>query len=160
MGWEKFIEYAATFGVTLDEATAKKYVTAFREKYHEIPSFWKELNTAALRAVKTNTCIYVRGLVVDGRNPEMLKIKLPSGRHLHYLQPFVTQEETDWGAIREGVSYHAWDAKGCQVKRLYGGLLCENVVQAVARDILLAGMLEAEKAGFTITMTIHDEVVG
>ena len=160
MGWEKFIEYAATFGVTLDEATAKKYVTAFREKYSEIPSFWKELNTAVVTAVKANICIYVRGLVVDGRNPSMLKIKLPCGRCLHYLDPILTTETTDWGKTYEGVSYHAWDAKGCQLKRLYGGLLCENVVQAVARDVLLNGMLEAEKVGFVIVMTIHDEVVG
>lgn len=159
MGWEKFIEYAATFGVTLDEATAKKYVTAFREKYSEIPAYWKALNDVALKAVKANTCIYVKGVLVDGRNPQMLKIKLPSGRCLHYLQPFITEETTDWGATREGVSYHAWDAKGMQIKRLYGGLLCENVVQAVARDILLAGMIEAEKIGFVVCMTVHDEVV-
>lgn len=160
MGWEKFIEYAATFGVTLDEDTAKEYVGAFREKYHEIPSYWKELDAAVVTAVKSNVCVYVRGCIVDGRNPMMLKIKLPSGRCLHYLEPIVTTETTDWGKTREGVSYHAWDAKGMQLKRLYGGLICENVVQAVARDILLNGMLEAEKVGFTIIMTIHDEVVG
>lgn len=160
MGWEKFIDYAATFGVTLDEKTAKTYVTAFREKYAEIPAYWKALNTACVTATKLNICVYVKGVVVDGRNPEMLKIKLPSGRCLHYLHPKVTQEQTEWGAIREGVSYEAYDEKGLQLKRLYGGLLCENVVQAVARDILLNGMFEAEKDGFRIVMTIHDEVVG
>ncbi len=45
------------------------------------------------------------------------------------------------------------------MKRLYGGLICENVVQAVARDILLNGMIEAEKMGFILIMTIHDEAV-
>lgn len=160
MGWEKFIDYAATFGVTLDETTAKKYVKAFREKYHEIPSFWEDLNSAVVTAVKAGICIYVRGVVVDGRNPNMLKIKLPCGRCLHYLDPVVTNEMLPWGKMSEGVSYHAWDAKGCQLKRLYGGLLCENVVQAVARDVLVNGMLEAEKIGFLIVMTIHDEVVG
>lgn len=160
MGWEKFIEYAATFGVTLDEATAKKYVNAFREKYSEIPSYWKELDNAVVKAVKLNICVWVRGVVVDGRNPKMLKIKLPSGRSLHYLQPQILEEETDWGKKREGVAYHSWDSKGMQLKRLYGGLICENIVQAVARDILLNGMLEAEKVGFVIVMTIHDEVVG
>lgn len=160
MGWEKFIEYAATFGVTLDEETAKKYVNAFREKYSEIPAYWKELNAAVVYAVKSGTCVYVRGVVVDGRNKQMLRIKLPSGRHLHYLDPVVTTEMTDWGKLQESVQYHAWDAKGCQLKRLYGGLICENVVQAVARDVLLNGMLEAEKVGFIIVMTIHDEVVG
>lgn len=160
MGWEKFIEYAATFGVTLTEATAKKYVTAFREKYSEIPDFWKALDSACIRAVKLNVCVYVNGLIVDGRNPEMLKIKLPSKRYIHYLRPVITEETTDWGKVREGVSYEAWDARGKQMKRLYGGLLCENVVQAVARDILLSGMFEAEKALIRIIMTIHDEIVG
>lgn len=159
MGWEKFIEYAATFGVTLDEETAKKYVNAFREKYSEIPGYWKELNAAVVQAVKSGNCVYVRGVVVDGRNKKMLRIKLPSGRCLHYLDPQIVIETTDWGKTQEQVVYHAWDAKGMQLKRLYGGLICENVVQAVARDVLLNGMLEAEKVGFVIVMTIHDEVV-
>lgn len=160
MGWEKFIEYAATFGVTLDEKTAKTYVNAFREKYSEIPAYWKALNAAVIKATKGGVAIYVSGVVVDGRNPKMLKIKLPSGRCLHYLNPRVEMSETDWGAMQENVLFDKWDAKGLQENRLYGGLICENVVQAVARDILLNGMLEAEKIGFVIIMTIHDEVVG
>jgi DNA polymerase bacteriophage-type len=159
MGWEKFIDYAATFGVTLDEKTAKSYVTAFREKYCEIPSYWKELNDAVTKAVKLNVCVYVRGVVVDGRNPDMLKIKLPSGRCLHYYKPEVHKEVTEWGAVREGIQYLSYDEKGLQMKRLYGGLICENIVQAVARDILLNGGLEAEKMGFLAVMTIHDEWV-
>ena len=159
MGWEKFIEYAATFGVTLDEKTAKIYVNAFREKYSEIPAYWKELNAAVIKATKGGVAIYVRGVVVDGRNPKMLKIKLPSGRALHYLNPRVEMSETDWGAMQENVLFDKWDAKGLQVNRLYGGLICENVVQAVARDILLNGGLEAEKMGFLAVMTIHDEWV-
>ncbi len=159
MGWEKFIEYAATFGVTLDEKTAKTYVNAFREKYSEIPAYWKALNAAVIKATKGGVAIYVSGVVVDGRNPKMLKIKLPSGRCLHYLNPRVEMSETDWGAMQENVLFDKWDAKGLQENRLYGGLICENVVQAVARDILLNGMLEAEKIGFIVIMTIHDEVV-
>ena len=159
MGWEKFIEYAATFGVTLDEKTAKIYVNAFREKYSEIPAYWKELNAAVIKATKGGVAIYVRGVVVDGRNPKMLKIKLPSGRALHYLNPRVEMSETDWGAMQENVLFDKWDAKGLQVNRLYGGLICENIVQAVARDILLNGGLEAEKMGFTVILTIHDEWV-
>ena len=159
MGIDKFIEYAATFGVTMTEKDAKEAVYGFREKYPEIPALWKALDSACLKAVRLNICVYVNGMVVDGRNPEMLKIKLPNGRHLHYLRPVITQEETDWGAIREGVSYESWDEKGLNMKRLYGGLITENVVQAVARDLLVNGMIEAEKAGFVIIMTIHDELV-
>lgn len=161
MGWEKFVEYALTYGIELSEKEAKDSVFGFREKYVEIPAFWKALQTAVIQAVKLNICVYVSGgIVVDGRDKRMLKIKLPSGRYLHYLNPTITSETTEWGAIREGVSYESWDAKGLQLKRLYGGLICENIVQAVARDILFNGMLEAEKVGFEIVMTIHDEIVG
>jgi hypothetical protein len=160
MGWEKFIEYAATFGVILDEVTAQKYVKAFRDKYKEIPDYWEALNKAVVTATDVNICVYVKGVVVDGRNPKVLKIKLPSGRCIHYHKPVVTMEPPPWGGpARKQVSYEAWDKKGCQQKRLYGGIICENVVQAVARDILLNGMLEAEKDGFKIIMTIHDEIV-
>lgn len=164
MGWEKFISYAASFGITLDETTAKKYVNAFREKYKEIPEFWEALNSAVIQATKLNICSYVKGLVIDGRNPHMLKIKLPCGRALHYLDPQCDMVPPPWGgAPRDSVSYMKFDLKGAVRNRLYGGLICENVVQAVARDLLLNGMEEAEKkavaAGGWLVMTIHDEIV-
>jgi DNA polymerase len=52
-----------------------------------------------------------------------------------------------------------YDSKGSKISDLYGGLIVENVVQAIARDILANGMFEAEKEGFIILMTIHDEIV-
>lgn len=36
---------------------------------------------------------------------------------------------------------------------------CENVVQAVARDVLMVGIQEAEKAGLTVHVHVHDEIV-
>jgi hypothetical protein len=161
MGVEKFIGYAATFGITLNEQQAGEAVYGFREKYKEIPEFWEALNAAAIKAVKLNICVYVNGLVVDGRDERVLKIKLPSGRAIHYHKPCVTKEAPPWGGpARDQVSYTSYDSKGAQIKRLYGGLLTENVVQAIARDLLLAGMIEAEKRGFKIIMTIHDEIAG
>src|SRR6185369_14017614 len=68
--------------------------------------------------------------------------------------------EERFGRMQEGVTYESWGVKGRQLKRLYGGLLTENIVQAVARDLLLNGMLEAEKEGIPVVMTIHDEIVG
>jgi DNA polymerase bacteriophage-type len=159
MGVDKFIEYAASFGVELTEKEAKEAVYGFREKYAEIPLFWKALDNAVKKAINHRCCVYVNGgIVVDGRNEVMLKIKLPNGRYLHYYKARIEQETTDYG-VRDSVIYESWDAKGCQIKRLYGGLICENVVQAVARDVMVNGMYEAEKLGFIIVMTIHDELV-
>jgi DNA polymerase len=161
MGWEKFIDYAATYGIVLNEKEAKEAVYGFRETYPEICDLWAALNAATLTALKAGICVYVNGLVVDGRDENCLKIKLPSGRYIHYHQPRLVCEPPPWGGPpREGIHFIMYGSKGAKDNRLYGGLLTENVVQAIARDLLLSGMLEAEKLGFTIIMTIHDEIVG
>jgi DNA polymerase len=161
MGWEKFIDYAATYGITLSEKEAKEAVWGFRETYSEIVDFWAEINQATITAFKAGICVYVRGLVVDGRDEKCLKIKLPSGRYIHYHKPTLVFEPPPWGGPpKESITFVMYGSKGAEAKRLYGGLLTENVVQAVARDLLLNGMLEAEKIGFKIIMTIHDEIAG
>jgi DNA polymerase elongation subunit (family B) len=165
MGVDKFVDYCATFGIIMprssedpNEVTAERCIYGFREKYAEIPVYWKALENAVKSAVREHRCIYVKGVVVDGRNTKCLRIKLPSGRYIHYFNPKIGKKKK-FGKMMETVSYTAFDAKGSQEKDLYGGLICENIVQAVARDILLNGMLEAEKMGFRIIMTIHDEIV-
>lgn len=42
---------------------------------------------------------------------------------------------------------------------LYGGMLCENKTQAIARDILVNGMEAAEGAGYPIIATVYDEII-
>ena len=41
----------------------------------------------------------------------------------------------------------------------YGGKLTENIVQAVARDLLTFGMHQVDRAGHRIVMHVHDEIV-
>ena len=42
---------------------------------------------------------------------------------------------------------------------LYGGLAFENIVQAIARDLLANGIKKAEAAGYPVIAHVHDEII-
>ena len=97
----------------------------------------------------------------------ILWCRLPSGRCLAYCSPFITQqmwinedgeeEVTD----RPQVAFRGVNSmtKKWSIQRLYGGLQCENVVQAIACDLLVEGMFRVEEAGYPIVLTVHDEIL-
>ena len=41
----------------------------------------------------------------------------------------------------------------------YGGKLIENITQAIARDVMMEGMYSAERGGYQVLGTVHDEVL-
>jgi DNA polymerase len=57
------------------------------------------------------------------------------------------------------VFYECKDDKGRWGKgALYGGMQCAHVVSGIARDILADAMLEAERVGMPIVLTVHDDI--
>lgn len=65
------------------------------------------------------------------------------------------------GATSDKVTVMGTDSQTKKWRRygLYGGILCENNTQAVARDILVSGMRKAEGAGYPIVAHVYDEIV-
>lgn len=155
--------YAESMGVELTQQEARDHVTLFRETYHEIPTFWGNLESAALAAFRGKPTRVGR-LFFRMRGP-YLTIRLPSGRLMYYYRPKYLEREFE---REDGTTYTRWCMSymgrtplSHRWTRVWtsGGKLCENVTQAVARDVLATGLLRAATAGFRIVGHVHDELI-
>lgn len=136
-------------GITED--SAQEIVDYYRKKYPEVVEFWKQLNDGFSGAIRGATR-RVGKLLLKKIGPGAVTITLPSGRNLFYRNLRQEAEKGPNGQYRK-----VW--KHGNGQRIYGGLLAENVTQAVARDILVEGIHAAEEAGYPVVLHIHDEVV-
>ena len=166
--------YAENMGVDMDIPTATKAVGVYRDIYEEIPAHWK-LYEKAIRKVMRGEGPVTVGPVVFERNPPYLTILLPSGRRIYYYQPRIENKKitiekivrgkkvkesyyrkvfTHWGRDNTPTGRNVW-------RRIesHGGVIIENIVQAIARDVLAVGMMRAHKAGFKLVGHAHDELI-
>ena len=154
MGAGRLVGYAAGMGQTLSEETAKLLVTAWRKMHPEVVQYWDDLGNTAMRVVVNHTHLQLGPLRLDGRNPKMLHMTLPSGRAIHYAEP-----EIGMGKFGKNVLTFMADDKGWRRQEARGSFLVENAVQGIARDVLVNGMFEADATGFPIVLHVHDELV-
>ena len=125
-----------------------------------VPKLWEGLQKAAHRAVYSGGVHEAYGVVYQMELP-WLTACLPSGRKLWYFQPEKTRRPMPWDAddIRDGWAYTAQKNGQSRLIHAFGGLLTENVVQGLARDLLVDAMFKCEKNGLPVVMTVHDEIV-
>jgi len=180
--------YAYNMGVELDQETSNMVVRMFRESYPEIcgngfkdnpRGIWVRLEDAVadvmhkdhpntVRYIGPNNCVKIDRLNIDGRFP-MMRMQLPSGRRLHYLDAVLKEKEMPWTRtdangnqvpeFREVLWYsnqnqttNQWEHTDTQ-----GGKLFENLVQAIARDILAVKLLMFEEREMPVVGHVHDE---
>lgn len=110
-----------------------KQVEAYRESNPAITEFWKMLE----RDFKAS----------DGK--PNYTIELPNGRVLKYTSP-----------KSYGGSSALMQRMGKMMRvAIHGGILTENVIQAVARDVFADCLLRLDQAGIQVIMHAHDEAV-
>lgn len=146
----------------LTEKEEKEIVSLWRGSNPRIVRMWAVVERAAMTALKTGESVTVHRGIVVGRRWGMLTITLPSGRTICYPRAKVSAVHDDgWRGDREIIEYEGLGqtTKKWQGIRTYGGKLTENIVQAVARDILGVVILRARKQGLDIVFHIHDEIV-
>lgn len=142
----------------LTENEMKGLVKLFRDANPAIVRLWKELNDAAIEAVRNpGRKIYAcKNRLIFISSVKILQIVLPSGRSLYYREPGLTKNR--WG----GDSLYYMGVVRASGKwgkvPTYGGKLTENVIQAIARDLLANAMLNLYEDGYDIVLHVHDEI--
>lgn len=151
MGHYTFRKQCAVQGDLLfDEDFCRQVVKLWRHKNYKITAGWKMGDRAIFDMCSRGGGSYMWHCLKVERG----RLVLPNGLALNY--PELAREETP-----EGIRYSYWEGKF--YKDLYGGLLMENIIQALSRIIMGTMMLNIQRRiaplGGRIVLTVHDEIV-
>jgi DNA polymerase len=147
-----FAAMGRAYGISLPEPVAKRMVDGWRRANPWSVPYWSALEEAYTRAMRNKGREFKAGRITYLFDGLHLWYALPSGRILCY--PYAKLES-------EGVTYAkaAWkpaqDAKEWPRARLWKGLACENVTQAVANDLLRHSLRQLDD----VVLHVHDEIV-
>lgn len=161
MGAAKFADTVESWGLERPtDEFAKEVVDAYRGRFRKIKNLWYKTDEAAKTAIECRGQLFRVGRTAWKADANWLRCRLPNGRKFYYPRPSVERVEK-WGQMTDEIRYWTVDSVTRQFKKTstYGGKLVENLVQAVARDLLVDAMFRLEAAGFRILCTIHDEIV-
>ncbi len=163
-GWKAFMAKREQQGSPCTEEIARETVNFYREEaYPEVVSMWRDLEKAAKAAIGSP------GRVAQVKRPycrvrfqvrdDFLYMRLPSGRELAYHRPRILPRRTPWGEMRPTIMHWGMTVAGWRLQALIPGRIFENLVQAVARDIMMAGSRRTIAAGYEQVGRVHDEIV-
>lgn len=147
-----FAAMGRNYNVIMTEADAKRTVDAWRRANQWAVNYWQKLESAYTRAMRNPGHEFKAGRVTYLFDGQHLWYALPSGRILCY--PFAKLEA-------DGISYlkASWkpaaDAKEWPRARLWKGLACENITQAIANDLLRHSLRQLSD----VVLHVHDEIV-
>lgn len=140
----------------------RKIVTNWRDKSPAVRRFWSQLE----RIINTGGAVDTGLISIEVKGQDRY-VWLPSKRPIVYRgltrrwkQP-LDVDGIPLGPARlvPHVLNTGGDRARVPYKPLHGGIITENIVQAVARDILVQALRNLEEAGWPVVTHIHDEVV-
>ncbi len=174
--------YAESMGINLARETSHRIVKVFREAYPEYPKLWYALEDAAKQAMKRPGAKITPIIRREGEAPFrvpvvfeymkpfltiILPIKNASGvpRRLYYHLPRLQERTMTWAdgstSTKIGLTYMGQPQGTKKWVRIdtHGGKLTENIVQALARDVLAVALRRAADFGFNLIGHVHDELI-
>lgn len=160
LGAPKFVDYCLANGIEITLDFAEEAIGSYRDSHAATVRWWGSMQDAAIQTVLTGRPHTSRGFSFEmAYHKKWLLMHLPSGRKLHYYQPQV-ENVVKFRKVRPQLSYFGKTKKGGYGRvTTYGGKLVENAIQAAARDILVGGMENADKAGMPVVLNVHDEII-
>ena len=147
-----FAAMGRVYGVALPESDARRMVDAWRRANPWSVPYWQDLESAYTRAMRNKGKEFSAGRVTYMFDGLHLWYVLPSGRILCY--PYA-RLETDGVTYAKAAWKPAADAKEWPRARLWKGLACENITQAVANDLLRHSLRQLDD----VVLHVHDEIV-
>lgn len=161
--------YAENMGIDMTRKEAHRGVAVFRRVYKEIPQTWYALEDAIMRTIRRKEETTAALCRFSYKAPYLV-CTLPSGRNIYYLKPRITKVWFEYvdretgekkRTLKDQISYMGKQQNGNGWHRIFshGGKFIENIVQAIARDILREGIMRAIKFGFNVIGHVHDEII-
>jgi DNA polymerase I-like protein with 3'-5' exonuclease and polymerase domains len=129
--------------LVIHAVSAKKIIDKYRSAAEPVTQFWQLCQELIQRGLSEGRVYQHKCLQFEKE-----KILLPNGMALKY--PSLKGNADAKGRLQ-------W-VYGPNEKKLYGGALTENIVQAVARCVMTDGMLRIQNK-YSCVLTVHDEVV-
>jgi DNA polymerase len=152
-----FAAMGRIYNVILPESDSRKMVDGWRRANPWAPVYWDALERAYTAAMRNPGTEFSAGRVAYLFDKQHLWYVLPSGRVLCY--PFARFDEEGNITYAKASWKPAADASEWPRGRLWRGLACENITQAVANDLLRHSLWQLEEEGLDVVLHVHDEIV-
>ena len=147
-----FSAMGRNYGVIMAESDSRRIVDAWRRSNAWAVRYWAKLEDAYTRALRNPGREFTAGRVTYLYDKQHLWYALPSGRILCY--PFAKFEGDEITYVKAAWKPAA-DATEWPRARLWRGLACENITQAVANDLLRHALRQLDD----VVLHVHDEIV-
>lgn len=152
-----FASMGRIYNVILTESDSRKMVDGWRRANPWSVNYWTALERAYTGAMRHPGKEISAGRVTYLYDKQHLWYALPSGRVLCY--PFARFDEEGNITYAKASWKPAADAKEWPRARLWRGLACENITQAIANDLLRHALRRLADEGFDVVLHVHDEIV-
>lgn len=135
------------------EEELQPLVYAWRNSNPAITNLWWNIDNCVKETVKKRIMTETHGILFTYESG-FLFITLPSGRRLAYVKPKIGINQFGGESVTyEGVG----GTKKWERLESYGPKFCENITQAIARDVLLYAMQTLRHC--SIVAHVHDELI-